>query len=148
VKSSFHDTGSNQESPRRRGNPTTHGRFTKGDARINHRGRPKSFDNFRKICQKVLGESVKLDGKTITRAEKLARDWCVSKEPILQRAVAEYAFGKVPDKLEATGLEDKTILILHYAHEREEPTNNSLPDAAPTLSLTDTSDHETRDSGN
>jgi len=36
----------------------------------------------------------------------------------LQKAFVEYAFGKVPDKLETTGLENKPVLILHYAHER------------------------------
>ena len=30
----------------------------------------------------------------------------------------EIAYGKVPDKLETNPLENKTTLILHYAHER------------------------------
>jgi hypothetical protein len=32
-------------------------------------------------------------------------------------ARVEYAFGKVPDKIESTGLENKKTLILHYGHE-------------------------------
>jgi len=31
--------------------------------------------------------------------------------------VFEYAFRKVPDKIETNPLENKTRLILHYAHE-------------------------------
>ena len=42
-----------------------------------------------------------------------------SREPALQRAFVEYAFGKVPDKLETDPLENKTRLVLHYGHERE-----------------------------
>ncbi len=95
--------------------------FKKGhDPRRNLTGRPKTFEHFRAICQRVLGESVELDGETILRAELLARNWAVSREPALQRAVAEYAFGKVPDKLQAEGLENKVTLVLHYAHERHE----------------------------
>ena len=39
------------------------------------------------------------------KAEALLEAWSNSKEPSLQRAFAEYAFGKVPDKLEASGLD-------------------------------------------
>ena len=95
-------------------------RFVKGDPRINHKGRPHSFETFRKLCQKVLAERVKGDdGKAILNAEKLIRGWLDSKEPAAQRTLAEYAFGKVPDKIETSGLEGKTTLILHFAHERK-----------------------------
>jgi hypothetical protein len=45
----------------------------------------------------------------------------------LQKAFVEYAFGKVPDKIETTGLENKTTLILHWPHERKDlvPSNAS-----------------------
>jgi len=40
-----------------------------------------------------------------------------SEEPLLQKAFIEYAFGKVPDKLETNPIENKKALILHYGHE-------------------------------
>jgi len=44
---------------------------------------------------------------------------------LLQKLVA---FGKVPDKPDATGLESKTTLILHYGHERPDRDEKEKPD--------------------
>lgn len=82
--------------------------FVKGDPRINRGGRPKSFDAFRELAQKIVNE----DGQ----AEKILRQW--AKNPHKQRDLVEYAFGKVPEKIEATGLENKTVLVLHFDHEK------------------------------
>jgi hypothetical protein len=88
--------------------------FLPGDPRINRKGRPRSFDQLRALAQKIahqeLGES------KLTVAEAILRSW--AKSPQHQRDFIEYAFGKVPDKLETTGLENKTTLILHFDHER------------------------------
>jgi hypothetical protein len=46
-----------------------------------------------------------------------------SPEPALQKAFIEYAFGKVPDKLDMT-TEHKTKLFLNYAHESEGRTGD------------------------
>ena len=54
----------------------------------------------------------------MTVVEDVLRSWAESPEPTLQKAFVEYAFGKVPDKIEATGLENKTNLILHFDHEK------------------------------
>ena len=59
----------------------------------------------------------------MTTVETILRSWAMSKEPQLQKAFVEYAFGKVPEKVETTGLENKT-LILHYGHERPERDRN------------------------
>jgi hypothetical protein len=107
--------------------------FTKGDPRINRAGRPRTFEEFRKLAQKVLSETVTTkDGQTITRAEDMLRRWSKSSEPALQRALAEYAVGKVPEKLEATGLENRTTLVLHFAHERARVEAEQY-DALPTI---------------
>jgi hypothetical protein len=54
-----------------------------------------------------------------------------SNEPALLRTLLEYGFGKVPDKLETTGLENKTTLILHWAHERVEALADHADHDAP-----------------
>jgi hypothetical protein len=93
--------------------------FVKGDPRINYSGRPKSFDHFRELAQKVAGEELtSSDGRTMLVAEALLRKCAKSDEPALIRTFFEYAFGKVPDKIEATGLENKTTLVLHFDHEK------------------------------
>jgi len=92
--------------------------FVAGDPRINRRGRPKGFDEFRRLAQAIAHEEVTdKDGNPMTVAERVLRSWAESKEPVLQKAFIEYAYGRPPDKIEATGLERKTVLRLHFAHE-------------------------------
>jgi len=89
--------------------------FVKGDSRINRKGRPRSFDEFRRVAQMIADEHVVgADGNTITRAELLLRRWSRSKNPKLQMLFMEIAFGPVPPtKVEANGLEPRTTLFLH-----------------------------------
>ena len=95
--------------------------FVKGDPRINRKGRPRSFDELRKLGQAIAQETVTTSrGTRITLAEAILWSWAESKEPILQKAFMEYSFGKVPDKLETNTLEERKTLILHYGHERLE----------------------------
>jgi hypothetical protein len=84
-------------------------------------GRPKSFDQFRALAQQVANEELTLpDGEKITVAEALLRECAKSREPALIKTFFEYAFGKVPDKIEGLPLKPQTTLILHYGHEREQ----------------------------
>src|SRR5260370_17109261 len=63
-------------------------RFVPGDKRINRKGRPRSFDEIRKLAQKILSETVTTrDGETLTGAEALLRSWATSREPALQLAL-------------------------------------------------------------
>src|SRR5215831_11486366 len=94
--------------------------FEPGDERINRSGRPKTFDELRRTADMIASELVPgPDGELITRGELLLRGWIKSKNPFLQRSFIEYWVGKVPDKIETEGLQPKTTLILHYAHEAD-----------------------------
>jgi hypothetical protein len=91
--------------------------FTKGpDPRRNTRGRPRTFDALRELCQKICHEKITLDGESLTRLEGILRDWSASKDVQKQIALVQYGFGKPVDKIE-TNLAPKTILRLHFAHE-------------------------------
>ncbi len=95
--------------------------FGKGfDPRRNLKGRPKSFDEVRELAQQLAHETK--NGRIAI--ERVLRQWMDSPEPSLQKAFVEYAFGKVPDKLEATGLENKPQIFLAYAHERQSSGQN------------------------
>ena len=91
-------------------NNTGRGTFKKGDPRINRKGKPKSFDAVRELAQSISHEVAKsdglpvlTDGHLVTVAEAILRQWAFSKNPQLQKAFIEYAFGKVPDKTELSG---------------------------------------------
>ncbi len=96
-------------------------RFQKGDPRINRNGRPKSFDQVRALAQELAHEIRKDD--QLTNIENVLRRWMNSPEPQLQKAFIEYAFGKVPDKVDMT-TEYKTKLFLNYAHESDRRTGD------------------------
>ena len=93
--------------------------FVKGDPRCWRKGRPKSFDEARKLALEVLHKEINLkDGQTISVVEAILTGWAKTKQQ--QKDLIELAFGKVPDKIEATGLENKTTLVLKFDHERPE----------------------------
>ena len=79
------------------------GTFQSGDPRINRKGRPKSFDGLRELAQLIGHEAVSVGDKKLTVTEAILRQWAQSKNPILQRAFIEIAFGKVPDKVDLSG---------------------------------------------
>jgi hypothetical protein len=100
--------------------------FVKGDSRINRHGRPRGFDQVRKLAQQISHEEVTLsNGQKISVAEAILRSWVRSKNPQLQKLFVEIAFGPVPPtKVETNALENKTTLILHYPHERPDLARN------------------------
>lgn len=85
--------------------------FEPGDPRINRKGRPKSFDKLRELAQQIghetakgrAGQEVVIDGHIVTVTEAILRQWAVSKNPKLQIAFIEIAFGKTPNVTQLTG---------------------------------------------
>jgi hypothetical protein len=93
--------------------------FVKGDPRCWRKGRPRSFDQIRRVAQKIAAEDVIwADGSVISRAELILRRWSRSKNPKEQKLFVEIAFGPVPPtKVEAKSLQPGTVLRLHFPHE-------------------------------
>ncbi len=81
------------------------GTFTKGDPRINRKGRPKSFDGYRELAKQIAHEVAKdkekkmliRDGHKVTIAEAILVKWASSGNFQMQKMFMEVAFGKVPD---------------------------------------------------
>ena len=94
------DDISSNTAPKQRGKP-----FQKGDKRINRKGRPKSFDKLRELAQQIAFETA----GDYTRIELILRSWSLSKDPRLQMAFVEYAYGKPPQRQEVTGAEGGAV---------------------------------------
>ena len=118
-------------------NPQNLKPFKKGDPRINRNGRPKSFDALRALAQDIAhekakagGNTVVIDGHSVTVTEAILRQWAQSKNPALQQKFIEVAFGKVPNVTEITGKDGGPIITKAYVTVSPDdwPTDN--PDSA------------------
>jgi hypothetical protein len=88
------------------------GTFAKGDKRINRKGRPRSFDELRKLAQQISHETIETkSGDKLTVAEAIMRSWAQSKDARLQQAFINYAYGAPPTKTEVSGPDGGPIVM-------------------------------------
>ncbi len=131
------DEGSNT-TPKQPGGATGKG-FVKGDPRINRKGRPRTFDAAQSLARAIATEvatdrtgaepqPVVVDGHIATVVEMLLRSWAASKDVRKQVAFMEYAYGKVPNPVQVTGLAGGPVeLKVIYENRRQ----SSDPDDPP-----------------
>jgi hypothetical protein len=116
------NTAQKERKPRSLGVP-----FVKGDPRINRKGRPRTFDELRKLAQDLAHSEIKTGKmKGMTVATAILASWAASREPTLQKAFIEYAYGKVSEKLETEHTE-KAIILVKHSHERTEENEQQAP---------------------
>ena len=83
----------------------------------NKHGAPRDAIELRKLIQEVGSQKIRvaiksMKGKTtaqMTRFERIVYEWFESQDSKKQEMLIQYGFGKVPDKLEVSGL--KTIVV-------------------------------------
>jgi hypothetical protein len=83
--------------------------FVKGDPRINRKGRPKSFDKLRELALTLAHEVVTTQQGEMTAVEVILRQ--MAKDPKQREIFLQYAFGKIPDKLEVNNSGNVTVAI-------------------------------------
>ena len=102
--------------------------FTKGDSRINRNGRPKNLDAMRELAREMGYEpmDIRSDPNALTYIEAILRDWMKSKNFHKQLAFIQYAFGKVPDKLEVNREGNRVIIEWGDEEEDEAPISHEM----------------------
>jgi len=93
--------------------------FTKGDPRINRKGRPSNFDALQKLTIELAHEvATTKDGAPVVRAdhrvtvvEAVLRQWLQSGNFQKQQAALQIAFGKVPDVTRHEGADGGPVVI-------------------------------------
>ena len=115
-------------------NPQNLKPFVKGDPRIWRGGRPKSFPALQDLAQQIAHETAKaggntviIDGHSVTVAEAILRQWAQSKNPALQQKFIEVAFGKVPTPIDITSKGER---ITGYAGVNPDDWDGDASDSA------------------
>lgn len=99
--------------------------FIPGDKRINRKGRPRSFDQLRKLAVKIAGETIPApNGEDITRIEAMLRVLTSSKAPADRALFLAYAYGKPRESLDVTSGGEKLTFIINRKDEEGDNTSS------------------------
>lgn len=101
--------------------------FVKGDARINRRGRPKSFEQLRKSILVFLAEQA--DDASGTRLDVILRELAANDPKVL----LEYGFGKVPAAVAVTARIEEKPLKMYVNCSPDDWDNQPEPSPRPVL---------------
>jgi len=117
--------------------------FVKGDPRINRKGRPRTFDQLRKLAISILSEPAKgadgqpivIDGHIATNVEIILRT--AMRSPRFAQLLLEVAYGKVPDRVEVSGRDGAPIEVRAYDYYAAAAAIAARPDGDSSESSTD-----------
>ena len=117
--------------------------FVKGDPRINRKGRPRTFDQLRRLALSLLNEPAKapdgqplvIDGHVATNVETILRS--AMRNPRLVQWILEVAYGKVPDKVEVSGRDGAPIEVRAYDYYAAAAAIAARPDGDSSESSVD-----------
>jgi hypothetical protein len=91
--------------------------FVKDDPRCWRKGRPRSFDQLRRVARELAWQDVPwADGRMVSRIELILRRWSRSKNFREQMYFMKIAYGEPPEA-ETERLQPGTVLRLHLPHE-------------------------------
>ena len=125
------------------GGRANRGRFVKGDPRINRKGRPRTFDQLRRLALSLLNEPVKgpngqplvIDDHIVTRVELILRG--AMNNPRFAQWILEVAYGKVPDRVEVSGRDGAPIEVRAYDYYAAAAAIAARPDGDSSESSAD-----------
>ena len=117
--------------------------FVKGDPRINRKGRPRTFDQLRKLAISILSEPAKgadgqpivIDGHIATNVEIILRT--AMRSPRFAQLLLEVAYGKVPDRVEVSGRDGAPLKVQAYDYYAAASAIAARPDGDSSESSAD-----------
>ena len=114
--------------------------FTKGDPRINRKGRPKDFGALRALFQSIAQEPIVqkdgthyvIDNHIVTIIEGIGRSWATSKNVQMQKEFVEVAYGQVPSVTRLEGQDGGPIQVQHEIEIKPIDYREAIASLAPS----------------